>query len=467
MTTKLNDTLAVEGAAAAGVLRGDPDCNAYKAVEARVAPSVDPTAAVDVACFMTTDTVDADDEIVLPSGADMSRFEKNPVLLLCHGYGQPGAYHALPIGRVAWTKKRPNGILAGVKFAQSTAMGRDIKALFEEGMLRSFSIGFRSLEASPLSREEAYSRPDWKAAFDRTRGRVLVHRRWQLLELSAVPLPANPEALVASFQAKGRPIPSWLKLDPTPEARMKDETLDEAASVIDHDAKCLPAGQIPTERLHDLNPTAHAKAARPTDDEDEDDELEDDQDDDEFDDYEDDDEFDHDGDEDEEEDEDQNEEEEEDVEDEEDDDDDVQIRSGDHVAIKAPHYRGVGVVKGVHTRGHVPDVAEDIVGTTCDPAVRVNCYKAMGDGHVPTEHHVGVRCAHLTKRGEPLRPPSNTAPSPATCGHESKAVSRSSFDPLPPLETLSDEELQRQALEALGRIPKLVDDAIARYVGAV
>src|ERR1700722_12933718 len=112
-------------------LRGDPECK-YKFLEARVSPSIDPSAAVDVACFMTTDAVDADDEVVLPSGAELSRFEKNPVLMLCHAYGQPGNYCPLPIGKVVWTKKRPHGLMAGVAFARSTTIGREIKGLFDE-----------------------------------------------------------------------------------------------------------------------------------------------------------------------------------------------------------------------------------------------------------------------------------------------------------------------------------------------
>ena len=94
-----------------GLIHGDPECS-YRFLEAKVAPSIDPSLSVDVACFMTTDTVDADNEVVLPSGADLARFEKNPVLMLCHAHGQPGSYYPLPVGKVVWTKKRPNGIMA-------------------------------------------------------------------------------------------------------------------------------------------------------------------------------------------------------------------------------------------------------------------------------------------------------------------------------------------------------------------
>jgi hypothetical protein len=223
------------------VVRGDPEC-VYRHVVAKVGPSVDPSAAVDVACFMTTDSVDADDEVVLPAGADLSRFEKNPVVMLCHAYGQPGSYYPLPVGRVPWSKKRPTGILAGVKFAESSEMGRQVKGLFDEDMLRSFSIGFRPLESSPMTRAEADSRPDWKAAFDRTRGKVLVHRRWQLLELSVAPVPCNEDALVTAYKAKGVKVPAWIRLShPEPaEAPMPVPAAAQAQTKASHASTSAP-----------------------------------------------------------------------------------------------------------------------------------------------------------------------------------------------------------------------------------
>jgi phage head maturation protease len=397
----------------------------YRQINAAVQTPIDPSAAADITCFMTTDTVDADDEIMLPGGADLSRFEKNPVLLLCHGYGQPGSHHPLPIGRVVGTKKRPNGILGQVKFAESTAMGREVKGLFQEGMFRSFSIGFRSLESSPLTREEAASRADWKAAFERTRGKILVHRKWLLLELSAVPLPANPDALVTTFKSRGQSVPKWVQLEKQPMDDATDATDEvepggeevtetpevETKAVKPDDEGCDCGGaDCPRCRVHE-------KAAEPED-EDEDEDPE--------------------------------------------EAEAVGFKRGVHVQVRAPHYKGVGVVQGVYRAGHVPHVEEDIKGTKDDPAARVKAYKAMGDGHVPTDDHVGVKCAHMKALAEPMKAPSTKA-APAPRG--TKAVAAA--EPLPPLEALSDEEVQRQAIEALGRIPKQVDAAIARYMGVV
>jgi hypothetical protein len=401
----------------------------YRQINAAVAPSIDPSATVDVTCFMTTDTVDADDEIMLPAGADLSRFEKNPVLLLCHGYGQPGSHHPLPIGKVLGTKRRPNGILGQVKFAESSPMGREVKGLFVEGMFRSFSIGFRSLESSRLTREEAATRPDWKAAYERTGGKILVHRKWLLLELSAVPLPANPDALVTSYKSRGQTIPPWLQEEmskmtdtateatdveqggddePPPEIETKAATPDDDSCTCGKPdcPKCGVGEKAAKDKEADPEPEADVEPE---------------------------------------------------------DDEAAGFRRNDHVKIAAPHYKGVGVVQSIHKRGHVPNVPEDIKGTTDEPAARVKAYKAMGDGYAPTNDHIGVKCMHLTKMAEPMKAPSQkslqAAPQPKTA--------RATAGPLPPLEALSDEEVQRQALEQIHRIPKLVKDEIARHMGVV
>jgi 2'-5' RNA ligase len=594
------------------VVRGDPEC-VYRHVVAKVGPSVDPSAAVDVACFMTTDSVDADDEVVLPAGGDLSRFEKNPVVMLCHAYGQPGSYYPLPVGRVPWSKKRPTGILAGVKFAESSEMGRQVKGLFDEDMLRSFSIGFRPLESSPMTRAEADSRPDWKAAFDRTRGKVLVHRRWQLLELSVAPVPCNEDALVTAYKAKGVKVPAWLKLShpepaeapmpvpaaaqaqtkasprvdlgtkavaglespaggvaaaeatpadarvmvalyPPPETaaglaiaggdppdqlhltlcylgtalevgtnaidRVKDvcrvvascfppvlgkvsgvgrfsggpapdaedvvyasvdapglaelrqrlaehlagcgiayskahgftphitlakvapdapspvERIDPAPVaftalhlVVEGAATAFPfdaagyggpwlayrSAEPPVTRAAELPPVADvvAKAAAAA------------------------------------------------AEGEEPDEDDGPVRVHDFVKVNRPHRKDlVGRVKSLHRRGLVPDVDDDVMGTKAEPAARIQCYKAMGDGHVETEMHVGHACKDLEKI-DALRPPSRRPAKAAAAPAPSPAAAV--LPELPPLVAIPEAD---QVAAALSRLHTLLEPrAIGEIVG--
>ncbi len=468
------------------VLHGDPECT-YKFLEARVAPSIDPSAAVDLACFMTTDAVDADDEVVLPSGAELSRFEKNPFLMLCHAHGQPGSYYPLPIGKVVWTKKRPHGVMAGIQFARSTTMGQEVKGLFDEDMVRSFSIGFRSIEASPMTREEARSRPDWKAAYERTNGRILVHRKWSLLELSVAPIPSNEDALRAKYAARGLPIPDWINLNSTREALMIEADLLEAnapgiatATRRTNLASTLKCGDAPIAKGDAVEWTrkgggcgrvksVHHEGSHAEDPDDDDSEMLDAS------------------------------------EDEpvaklkcyrksaggyvetnaektlhckhltklesglpapgpeeakaldrdrsEDTDEDAgAIKTHDFVKINAPHQKGYGLVKSVHDCGMVPDVDEDVLGTRDNPAARVKCYKAMGDGFVPTEHHSAHHCKHLEKVA-PLRLPS-----------KGKGRGKSlALEALPPLVAISEQQALEEALARLNQLlrPESIQQMVA------
>ena len=210
-------------------VRGDPKCH-YKALTVDAQTPVDPDSAVDSVVYLSTDRIDSDGEVLIPSGCDFSRFNKNPVLFLNHAQSSPAAaaFYPLPLGRVAWTKVRPHGILGGIIFARNTDMARDVKGLWDEECLRTVSVGFLPIEASPMTRDEANSRPDWKAEFDRRKGKVLVHRRYMLLELSIVGIPANEDAVKVKYQSKGLHVPAWLQLPEPAETQTMLEATDAA-----------------------------------------------------------------------------------------------------------------------------------------------------------------------------------------------------------------------------------------------
>jgi len=102
---------------------------------------------------INTGTVDRDHDRVFPDGAYLENFLKNPVLLWGHNYREPWAI----IGRA--NVRKENGALVMTP-------------------VRAASIGFRPLEP-PVENEFG--------------GRDF--RRWELLEVSLVPIPANQEAL--------------------------------------------------------------------------------------------------------------------------------------------------------------------------------------------------------------------------------------------------------------------------------
>ncbi|HLE86268.1 MAG TPA: HK97 family phage prohead protease [Candidatus Brocadiaceae bacterium] len=129
----------------------------------------------------STADVDRDGEIIDPKGWDLENFLKNPVILWAH------QYHELPIGIAENTKigKLPNsemeGLLISGRFADEKAnpKAEQVRRLYADGILKTVSVGFIPKERNGMTITKA-----------------------ELLELSFVPVPANPQALALAM-AKG------------------------------------------------------------------------------------------------------------------------------------------------------------------------------------------------------------------------------------------------------------------------
>lgn len=128
--------------------------------------------------YISTNTLDRMKEVLDPEGVDISNFKRNPVVLWAHNYEQP------PIGKALWIKRDGNGILSKVKFA-TTEFAQEIFQLYKEGFLKAFSVGF-----IPKEIEDGDGEKTPRKTF----------KKWELLEYSAVPVPANPEALALAIQ---------------------------------------------------------------------------------------------------------------------------------------------------------------------------------------------------------------------------------------------------------------------------
>lgn len=125
------------------------------------------------------------------------------------------------------------------------------------------------------------------------------------------------------------------------------------------------------------------------------------------------------------------------------------LKRYDHASVKSPHYKGFGRVESLHTKGHVPHASNHMMGSKEDPAACIKCYRKMGDGHVPTEDHIAVKVAHLTKLGTPLNPPSKkSAPKPTT-----KTVrTEPAVEPLPTIVAKSDQEVRAELIAKLNEM---------------
>lgn len=140
----------------------------------------------------SAEVVDADGEVILIDGIDLSRFHKNPVVLLGH-------YSDSPIGRCLWTKAVDGadgvrGLRGKVAFGRSE-LAEESWGLVQDGILSSFSIGMlpESIYRREPTLEEAVRFPDVK--------RIIAS--CTLLEVSLVACPANPNAIIDADE-KGR-----------------------------------------------------------------------------------------------------------------------------------------------------------------------------------------------------------------------------------------------------------------------
>ena len=107
----------------------------------------------------------------------LGNFKKNPVILFGHDYSSP------PIAKAIGFEFDANGLILTMKFAD-TDKAKEVFALYEGGFMSAFSVGFRPLEVA--FEERVTGSGEMGAVFVRA----------ELLENSAVPVPANPEAVV-------------------------------------------------------------------------------------------------------------------------------------------------------------------------------------------------------------------------------------------------------------------------------
>lgn len=169
---------------------------------------------------ISTPTPDRSGDVVVPKGAKLDHFLKNPVVLFGHKYSEP------PIAKAEEIVVTEDGIKAKVTFPSEGvyAFADTIYQLIKEGVMNAWSIGF---QADPDQTEPL---PGGGVKFN----------SWEMLEFSAVPVPANPEALTI-LRSKGisedaikevteqKPVEA-----PTPDEPQPQEP---TAEQIEHDAE--------------------------------------------------------------------------------------------------------------------------------------------------------------------------------------------------------------------------------------
>lgn len=164
---------------------------------------------------------DRDGELIEASAWDLENFRKNPVLCLSHDLSKP------PIGKILWVKADANGLKFKAQFA-GTERGKEAYQLYKEGVMNSFSVGFRpkpgGFVENPM--EERY------------KGLKKVFKSVELFEISCVTVPSLPQA-VAEYVKSG--TTTELKTE------LQDLITKEIPAVVDADDKKDGEGDAPAE----------------------------------------------------------------------------------------------------------------------------------------------------------------------------------------------------------------------------
>jgi phage head maturation protease len=150
----------------------------------------------------TTPALDRYGEVVLPKGAIVENFKKNPVLLEGHNYSMSS------VGHVVNLEMDESKMTFDFVFSTDDR-GQELEAKFVAGDMNAFSIGFKPKakvdlwtpwDDAPEIKEVKVSYPDGsEGTVDLTAYEHIPYRiynQWELLEISPVSVPANPEALL-------------------------------------------------------------------------------------------------------------------------------------------------------------------------------------------------------------------------------------------------------------------------------
>lgn len=129
------------------------------------------------------ETPDRDNDIISVNGWDLKNFKMNPVFLWAHDYRTP------PIGRAVKVAKEDGKLVFDIEFPEKGVypFADLVYNLYKGGFMKATSVGFIGKDFEPRNDDAVKDLPEWR------RGRK--YKKQELLELSAVPVPANPMAL--------------------------------------------------------------------------------------------------------------------------------------------------------------------------------------------------------------------------------------------------------------------------------
>lgn len=146
----------------------------------------------------STASLDRHREILVPRGVITEAFMENPVMLNIHNHRD------FPVGKVTDIKVSKEAVQFDFQFAD-TDEGQKLEKLYNNGFMNAFSVGFIPKNYIDIYDQEGLvaievELPDGgKETIDLTKYSEKPYgiiSKWELLEISPVPIPANPDALL-------------------------------------------------------------------------------------------------------------------------------------------------------------------------------------------------------------------------------------------------------------------------------
>jgi len=192
-----------------------------------------------VSAIGSTADVDRYGEVVDQSSWDLKHFKQNPVILWAHnltmGEDRP------PIGKATKVKVENGQLVFNIQFDMADPFAADIYRKYKEGYLNAFSVGFISHKV--------------QRSTDNEDNVVLMDN--ELLELSAVPVPANPKAL-NQLRARSFSVRSWSSMVKEVEAEQTKEIDDADKEIVEDEVveeknaeETESTTDTPTEKVSD------------------------------------------------------------------------------------------------------------------------------------------------------------------------------------------------------------------------
>ena len=126
----------------------------------------------------SNDAVDRSGETMTHDGWELDNYQKNPVFLYAHDYS------TTPIGKAVQVSTGMKGLEFDIQFVpkEIDPFAEKVRQLYKGGYLNAVSVGFIT--------KQTQSNAD---------GTLAILKK-ELLELSAVPVPCNPQALQNAYQ---------------------------------------------------------------------------------------------------------------------------------------------------------------------------------------------------------------------------------------------------------------------------